>query len=287
MRQVCLRLLLLSILFVISTAVRAAISCNITSAGFASAYVPSTATTNVTQSSFTTTCQRNLAGDPTTITYTVRASNGNNPAGNQNRARIGATANLILYDLFQDSGCSVVWRNNAGNQITDTIPVLTGFAPASKTTSYWGCIPGSQVVAAGTYTDQFTMTLRNGATVLVLNAPANVSIVTPASCSISTAPTNMTLAYVALGPIVNASTPIGVLCTNLLPYTMSLGVTNPIFSVANGIRYSLTLSATSATGNGFAQAYSIAASAVAGQAGTCATSTCAAASNVHTLTVSY
>ena len=167
MRQVCLRLLLLSMLLIISTAVRAAISCNITSAGFASAYVPSTATTNVTQSSFTTTCQRNLAGDPTTITYTVRASNGNNPAGNQNRARIGATANLILYDLFQDSGCSVVWRNNAGNQITDTIPVLTGFAPASKTTSYWGCIPGSQVVAAGTYTDQFTMTLRNGATVLV------------------------------------------------------------------------------------------------------------------------
>jgi len=285
------------VLLLITNVVQAAITCSITSGGFASAYVPSTAAMNITQSSFTMTCQRNAGGDATSITYGVRNDNGIHATGNQNRAQLGATTNRINYDLWADSGCSVVWRNNAANDIVDTIPVLSGFAPSSKTTNYWGCIPGSQTgLPAGTYTDIVTMTARLGAAgtgaVLATNT-FPVSIYTPATCTITTPLGNVNFGtYTAFGPIVNVNTTFNPTCTSLLPYSMALDATS---GVVVGLNYSLALNTTNtggtsplnSTGTGFAQTFYINGSMPAGQAGTCPAGSCPLATQGRTITITY
>lgn len=283
------------LLAVMANSASAAITCSITSAGFSTAYVPSTAAQNITQSSFTVTCQRNLAGDPTTISYGVRNDNGLNEVVNQNRGRIGATANYINYDLFANAGCTTVWRNNAANDIVDTIPVLTGFAPASKTTNWWGCVPGSQAVAAGTFTDTVVMTARLGAAgtgAIIATGSFPVSIVSPATCVISTAPANVAFGtYTALGTARTASSSFGATCTNLLPYTMSLDANS---GVVVGLNYTLLLNTVNtggtntlaATGSGVAQSYFINGTMPAAQAGTCASGSCAG-SATRTLTITF
>ncbi len=291
------RVLLCGALLLSANIVHAAITCSITSSGFASAYVPSTAAMNITQSSFTMTCQRNAAGDPTSITYGVRNDNGLHETGTQNRAQIGATTNRILYDLFANSGCSVVWRNNAANDIVDTIPVLTGFAPSSKTTNYWGCIPGSQTgLATGTYTDTVTMTARLGAagTGAVLDTGTfPVSIFNPSSCTISTAPGAVNFGtYTALGTFKNANTPFSATCTNLLPYSISL---DAVSGVIVGLNYTLAIGLVAdtggtnpynSTGNGIAQTYFVNGNMAAGQAGTCAIGSCSG-TVIRTLTITF
>ena len=296
MKSTLMQLLVLTAMQLAASLAQAAITCSISSGGFSAAYVPSTAAMNITQSSFTMTCQRNAGGDATTISYGVRNDNGINRTGSQNRARLGATANYLLYELFADAGCSVVWRNNPANDILDTIPVLTGFAPSSKTTNYWGCIPGSQTgLPAGTFTDTVTMTARfglagTGAVLATSSFP--VSIVTPATCTISTAPGAVNFGtYTALGAAVNANTTFGATCTSLLPYSMALDAVN---GVVVGLNYSLGLSTTNmggtsplnSTGNGLAQSYFINGRMAAGQAGTCLGGTCPG-TQARTLTITY
>lgn len=274
----------------------AAITCTISSGGFASAYVPSTAATNVTQSSFTMTCQRNAAGDATTITYGVRNDNGIHANVNQNRAQLGATTSRINYDLFADSGCSVVWRNNAANDIVDTIPVLTGFAPSSKTTNWWGCIPGSQTgLPTGSYTDTVTMTARLGAAgngAVLATGAFPVSIFNPSTCTISTSPGNVAFGtYNALGVAKTANTTFAATCTSLLPYSMAL---DAVSGVVVGLNYSLALNTTNvgginpltSTGTGVAQSFFINGTMPAGQAGTCATGSCPGTAT-RTLTITF
>lgn len=260
----------------------AAITCNFSSPGFAAAYVPSTPTVNITQSSVTVTCQRNAGGDATSIAYTVAANNGLNATGNQNRARLGATANRILYDTYRDGGCATDWRANAANRLAGTITGMSGFIPVSQTLSWWGCIPASQLgLPAGTYTDTVTMTLRYGASSPTATFP--VSIYTPASCSITTAPGTVSFTYTAFGAAQVASTPYGVTCTNLLPYTMSLDATS---GVIVGLQYTLALSVANAVGTGLAQPYSINGNMPANQAGTCGAANCAG-TQARTLTITY
>src|SRR6185369_13591073 len=98
-------------------AVQAAITCRISqpSPGFSSAYVPGTPGVNITQSSFTVSCQRGAATDGTTVNYSVAADNGLNPTGQNNRAAFGA--NFVRYDVFKDSACGTQWRAG-GNAFT-------------------------------------------------------------------------------------------------------------------------------------------------------------------------
>jgi spore coat protein U-like protein len=278
-----LRLFLAAAMLAVSMAANAAITCTISSPGWSAAYVPANAATNITQSSFTVTCQRNAGADGTTVNYTVAADDGLHAAAAQNRAQIGATANRINYENDVNSTCSGVWAAAAANRIAGTITGLAGFIPSSQTLSYWGCIPGSQTgLAAGTYTDTVTMTLRfGGATNPTGTFP--VSIVTPASCTISTAPGNVAFTYTAFGAVQNATTPFGVTCTNLLPFTMALDAT---VGVVGGLQYTLALSAAGGTGTGVAQAFAVNGSMPAGQAGTCAGATCAT-TQARTLTITY
>jgi spore coat protein U-like protein len=276
-RTIALALLLCA--FCISAS--AAISCTISSSGFATAYVPSTAATNVTQGTVTVTCQRNVAGDGTTANFTLAADNGLHASGQQNRAQLGATASRINYDLFQDSTCATVWRANAPNRISGSITGLAGFIPSSTNIPFWGCVAGSQTgLPAGTYADTVTVTLRGAGTI---TATFPVSIFTPASCSITTAPGNVNFTSTAFGGVQNANTPFSVTCTNLLPYTMALDAT---VGVVGGLQYGVTLSASGATGTGLAQNFTVDGTMPANQAGTCAASSCVS-TQARTLTISY
>jgi spore coat protein U-like protein len=261
----------------------AAITCTFSSAGWATAYVPANAAANITQASVTVTCQRNAGGDGTTATFTIANNNGSHATGQQNRAQLTA-ANRINYDLYQDSGCATAWANAAANRISGSITGLAGFVPMSTTISYWGCVPGSQTgLAAGTYTDTVTMTLRyGGATNPTATFP--VSIVNPASCSISTPPGTVAFTYSAFeAAAANASTTFQATCTNLLPYTMALDATTGVIA---GLQYSLAISSPGGTGTGVAQQYTITGTMPAGQAGTCGTASCAT-TQARTLTITY
>ena len=96
----------------------AAITCNVTSSGFATAYSSGSPTVNVTQTSFTVSCTRGATGDPASVAYTVAVNNGLNANGINNRAASGTST--IRYDLYTDGGCTTQWKGNT------TMPVGGG-----------------------------------------------------------------------------------------------------------------------------------------------------------------
>lgn len=285
MKPIFGHVLLSATLMLVAPSVRAAVTCtSITSPGFSVAFSGTVPPTSITATSFTVTCNRNLAGDPTTLNYTVSADNGLNPQGQNNQAALGA--NRLRYDVFKDAACATVWKGGGGGVISDSM-TLSGFTATTKQTNYWGCITISQTLPAGTYTDTVTITLSVGG--LTNTFPVNIS--TPAVCTITTAPGTLSFTYTAFGAAQTASSSFQPNCTIYLPYSMALSATN---GVASGVNYSLRLntvntggsSPLTSTGTGAAQTFYVNGSAAAGQAGTCASGSCSA-TNTHTLTITY
>ncbi len=266
----------------------AAITCtSITSTGFNAAFSGTVPPTNITPASFTVTCNRNLAGDPTTLTYSVGADNGLAPQGQGNQAQFGA--NRLKYDAYQDSACGTTWKSMGGNRITDTM-TLSGLVATQKSTSYWGCIVTTQVLAAGTYTDTVTMTLTATGVASISNTfPVNIA--TPATCAFAAPPT-LSFTYTAFGAAATSSVQYKPTCTIYLPYSMALDAT---VGVVNGLQYNLALNTSSSggsnplasTGTGAQQTFFINGTMPASQAGTCATGTCSGATSTRTLTITY
>jgi spore coat protein U-like protein len=255
----------------------AAYNCNVTSSGFSAVYSPTVPGANVTQATATITCTR-AASDANSMNFLVLANNGSHATGNQNRAAFGAS--LINYDLYRDGACGSQWSGfaNIGGTVS-----FGGSLSASETIDYWACIPPGQTgKAAGTYTDTVTLTLVYSF-LRTDTGLAPVTIVTPPSCNLTTAPSNLVFDYTAFGPAANASTNFGVTCTSTVPYTMALDATS---GTLLGLNYALSLSANSATGSGVQQMYSINGTMAAGQAGTCASGSCTA-SQGRTLTITY
>ncbi len=263
----------------------AAITCNVTSSGFATAYSPTSGTTNVTQSSFTVSCTRGAAGDPTSVAYTVSVNNGLNANGINNRATFGAST--MRYDLYTDGGCTTQWKGNTTMPVGGGTITFAGTGTVTKTTTYWGCATAGQTgLAAGTYTDVVVMTLSYGPNPQSsATSTLPVSIATPANCSLTQAPSPspMVFNYIAFGAAAAASASYGVTCTNFLPYTMALDATS---GTLLGLSYTLALSAAAATGSGSQQTFTITGTMAAGQAGTCATGSCTA-TQTRTLTITY
>jgi len=275
-----MRLIAIVLLSAASAAAHGAITCSVSSGGFAAAYDPANPLTNTTQSFFTVTCTRGLASDPTSVSYSVAVDNGLYATGVNNRAAFGA--NRIRYDVFRDSGCSSKWKGST--TISGTV-TFVGTGTVTQQGNYWGCITGGQTgLAAGTYTDSVTMTMTYGpAPSLVSVGSFGVSIGTPATCSVTAPPGTITFTYLALGPAISPSTTFGVTCTYALPYTMALDVTS---AALVGLNYTLALSSPGSTGTGAQQTFSINGSMAAGQAGTCAAGTCTG-TRVHALTITY
>ena len=260
---------------------QAAITCNISSNGFASAYVPATAAPNITSTSFTMSCLRGVGSDPTTFAYTVTVNNGIHP-NTYNGVTYNQTAyrsNRMWYSNFTTSNCSTYWTGTTTIGGTITFSSAADFATKTNTQPFWGCILNQQNVAAGTYTDTVTMTPSTG-------SPATfpVSIETPSSCSLSSPPSNLTFNYVAFqSTAASATSNFSATCTNLLPYGMALDASS---SVLSGLAYTLSLSASSSVGTGVAQAYTVNGTMAAGQSGACTTSSCSA-TEARTLTITY
>lgn len=260
-------------------AAHAAISCSISSPGFAAAYSSTAAGANITQTYFTVTCTRGSAADPSSVSWSVKADNGLYSQGQRNRAASGG--NRISYDVYKDGACGTQWKGP--QSISGTIN-FTGTGTFTAQGNYWGCIPASQTgLAAGTYYDTVTMTMTYGATNTVTTGAFGVTITTPPTCAITTAPGTITFNYVSFGAAVNASTTFGVTCSLALPYTIALDATA---GTIVGINYTLSLPVAGTTGTGNEQTLSIDGNVAAGQSGTCAGQTCAG-TQARSVTVSY
>jgi spore coat protein U-like protein len=280
MKHRTIRWLAAAALALAASSAHAAITCSLSSGGFAAAYDPANPATNVTQTSFTVSCTRGLAGDPTSVAYGVTVDNGLSPQGQNNRASY--LTNRIRYDTYRDAGCSSKWKG--ATAITGTINFV-GTGTVTQQGNFWGCIIAAQTgLPAGTYLDSVVMTMTYGpAPSLVAVSSFGVTIGTPATCSISAAPGSITFDYLALGPAISPSTTFGVTCTTALAYTMALDATT---GTLVGLNYSLALSTPGSTGIGAQQTHAINGTMAAGQAGTCAAGVCSG-TRVHALTITY
>lgn len=268
-----------------AAAARAAITCSASVTALSIAYDPSAGGDTVRTGSYTISCTR-LAGDPSTLAWSLGANDGQQPSGQTNRAVLnGAFYNYELYRMAPYTNANR-WRDqNAGVRFSGTLNFGASLT-ATQSGPFDARLGGLQPVQpAGVYTDLVTATLRNSASGVVLAQTAfAINVITSPTCVLSTPPGNVSFAYTSFqGAPAAAGTSFGVRCTTGLNYTMSLDATSGSLL---GLSYGLSLSQSSATGNGAAQTYAINGSMPAGQAGTCATAICSA-SRVHTLTVSY
>lgn len=258
----------------------AAFNCNLSVTDVTVVYDPTSPVQNVTTGSYSFTCSR-LASDPNTLDWRLEVNNGQNFGGGSNRVRRGGQ--YYNYDTYRSPG--VLW-GTGGSAFTGTL-VFGGGLSATASGAFDIVLPGSQPVnPAGTYTDSLRVTLRPnpfGARLDRVNF--GVSVITTNTCQISVPPGNVSFTYTAFqaGPAL-ASTTYGVRCTTALPYTMSLDATS---GTLLGLNYTLSLSpASSGSGTGATQTYTINGSIAGGQAGTCATGVCSG-SQARTLTLSW
>lgn len=279
------------------TTSHAAVVCNVTSPGLATGYVPANVTTNITSSTFSVTCSRDNSpgGATVTVQYQIAADSGLNPLGTQNRAVLGA--NFLNYHLATDPACVTLW--DGVNLLPTPIAsfTLAKGASVTNTYTYYGCIlPGQAVLPPeGIYTDTVTMSFLNTkpaaqATFTAGSFPVNITA--PATCNLTTPPSNVAFAYTAFSPAdVLANSSFGVTCTASLQYTMTLDAT---IGVAAGLNYSLALNTTAtggvnpltSVGTGAVQSFFINGTMVAGQAGACTTASCLG-TEIRMLTVTY
>ncbi len=265
----------------------AAISCTApSSTGFSTAYTATGVVPNVSQGTVSFNCTRSVASDATTVL--LKANNGIHASGVQNRTQSGSRR--ILYEAYKDSACVALWTSLvvADFWVLNLLNIL-GAQPVSV--SYWGCITvAGQVTSAGSSTDTVTMqVVANTALRPALSVTSTfpVSVTTPATLAITTAPGNLVFNYTAFGSAVNVGTTFVTLGTLNLPYTMSLDAYS---GVVSGLNYTLTLDSQTSpvrgTGTGAAQTHTINGLMPAGQAGTCTTGSCVS-SQVRTLTITY
>ena len=280
-----LRFLLILISSFAGCAAHAAVTCNASVTSITKGYDPNAVGDTVATGSYTVSCTR-LASDPNTFNWQLGADNGLHNAGAQNRVQMGANANRYNYEVYRlppyVNGNR--WQDGGATRFTGTINFGAALI-ASQSGSFDLRLPGPQAVdPAGTYTDTVTVTVRNGSGTMLSQTTFNVSIITIASCTLTSPPGNINLSYTSFQAApAAASANFGVNCTTAMPYTMALDATS---GTLVGLNYTLALSQSAATGTGAAQTFSVNGGIAAGQSGTCATGSCSG-SATRTLTITY
>jgi hypothetical protein len=249
--------------------------------------------------SATLTCTRS-AGDPNSLSYRLKASDGLNAnTGTQpyRRVRLGTTANRLYYALRRSSTCndSTDWRaptTGASNVATGTLDFGVALT-ATTTLSYCirvrvGAGNNPAAPAAGVYSDTFGIFAQypnSNAGVLSPSAPVVMTVGVNNQCVFNTYPGNLSFNYTAFSTTAQtASTSFLLRCSSGLPWSVSV---SPNPAVVQGLRYTVTPSPASGSGNGnTGQAVTLTGSMPAGQAGTCNGPSCAA-SQAHTVTITY
>lgn len=264
----------------------AAITCSISVTSVTVLYDPNSPVQNNTTGNYTITCNR-LASDANTLAWRLGVNNGlnlNPNSGGANRATLGA--DRYDYDTYSSPG--IKWGSGAGGSgdpIQGTL-VFGGALTASASGAFDIVVPGGQAVRpAGNYSDTLIATLETSTGSFLNNTTFGVTLVTTNSCQISVPPGNVSFTYTSFqaGPA-TANTSYGVRCTTALPYTMALDAAS---GTLLGLTYNLSLApASSGTGTGATQTYSVNGSIAGGQAGTCGSAVCNG-SQTRTLTLSW
>lgn len=217
--------------------------------------------------------------DPNSVTYTLTFDTGLN--SNRASAVVSGTTYYIAYSKGTASTCTPALTSTSGSFSWSGGSAKTGIQ--SATVSFYGCVGAQSGMAAATYNDTIGVTLTDTVGSAVPPGSIPVSITLGSVCTVSTPPGTISFNYTAFraSPLV-VPVNYGVTCTNTTPYTMALDTTT---GVAAGLAYSLALSASSATGTGSEQTFSITGTMPANQSGDC-TGSCSG-SNTHNITISY
>jgi spore coat protein U-like protein len=279
---------------------QAAISCNISTTSVGVLYVAGANTD--TNGTVTLTCTRNPSTDPASITYRIKANNGNNFATNR-RVRLGATTNYLTYFLRRGTvvggaatcGNTSTWAAPATgttNVITGTLTFGTG---ASSASAVWGyCVrvrgsvnPNPAAPAAGIYTDNVLITGQypnSDVGVLTPSVPLTYTIGVNNQCVFNTFPTAMSFNYTAFSPTAQVLTrQFDLRCSNTLPWSIAI---SPASNVLLGLNYTIAASPATGTGTGSDQVITLTGTIPANQAGTCNAATCTA-TQAHVVTITY
>ncbi len=274
----------------------AAYSCTVTATS--SGLIYQTPSPRDVTGSATLTCTRS-SGDANSLTYRLKASDGlqANTTAPYRRVRLGSTANYLYYALRRGGACNnnTNWRAPA----TGTTDVETGTlnfgAALTATTTLSYCIrvrvgSGSNPAspAAGVYSDTFNVFAQypdNNAGAISPSAPVVMTVGVSNQCVFNTYPGNLSFNYTAFSATTQTSTTSFMLrCSSGLPWTISV---SPNPAVLQGLRYTITPSPASGSGNGnTGQAVTLTGSMQAGQAGTCTGLTCAG-TQAHTVFITY
>lgn len=107
-----------------------------------------------TTGSITVTCPQNIA-------YNVTMNSGLNYDSVSGRRRMNDGAgNLLMYNLYRNSGLTFIWGDNGfQNTITNGTPLPGTGTGAAQTVSVFGHVHSNQIVPNGTYTDNVLVTV--------------------------------------------------------------------------------------------------------------------------------
>jgi Spore Coat Protein U domain len=282
----------------------AAITCSVTATGVTGIYAVTSALDLTGQ--FSINCNR-VTGDPTSQTLYIGINQGETAVTGRAMLRQQTTntaANRLNYLLFRNSNVpGSTWSDGTGRATTSntagglliTANFGTGNTFSTTIPYYFRVAANITGKAAGIYDDEQVrvqvrlppatgaITGTTGTQLATALFTTNASILS--RCYFSITPTPLNMSYVAFAPTPSTgSNNFSVNCTLSTPYTMALSSTS---GVLVGLNYSLALSATSSVGTGFAENFNVVGTIAAGQAGTCATSSCSATSAPQTITITY
>lgn len=291
-----LRLCLGGAVLVTGPASQAAYSCTVSAAS--SGLIYQTPTPQDVTGVATLLCTRS-SGDANSLSFRLKATDGLQASATSpyRRARLGSTSNYLFYSLRRSGTCNnnTNWRAPT----TGTTDVHTGTLSfgsalvATATLSYCirvrvGAGGNAASPAAGVYTDSFGIFAQypNSDTgAITSSATVAFSVGASNQCVFNTYPGSLTFNYTAFSTSAQtSSTSLMLRCSSGLPWSISV---SPNPAVLLGLRYQITPSPASGTGNGnTGQAITLTGNMQAGQAGTCNGSSCTG-SQAHTVTITY
>ena len=249
-----------------------------------------------TQGVATLTCTR-ASGDPTTLTYRLKADDGLNVSATQRRVRLGATASYLNYSLTRAATCGNAsnWYAPPAGTTNVMVGTLNFGAALAQSVSLPYCLrvrvgrAGNPAgPTAGVYTDTvniFGQFPNNDAGALTAVAPITYSLGVDNQCVLNSFPTRMVFNYSSFSATPQvASQSFNLRCSNTLPWTATV---SPAAATVLGLNYTISVSPNITTnGTGVNQAVTLTATMPANQAGTCNTGTCTGM-QAHTVTITY
>jgi len=91
------------------------------------------------------------------VSYTITLSAGNGTFAS--RSLVFATTNILTYNMYTDSGRTLVWGDGSAGTNTVTDSYLLSLGSTTRNYTVYGRVAGGQNKPAGTYTDTVTMTV--------------------------------------------------------------------------------------------------------------------------------